>query len=218
MYTIKRAKQLVNLNSSFEEGAWKDAENLAIANVMSRSSAHHPIVNARLLYDDMGIYLRFEVQDRYVRAVQTQYQASVCGDSCVEFFVQPKNRKDYYNFEMNAIGTLLLYNVVDPTRGTEKAFADYSAVPAEKIQGMSIASSLQGVIDPEITAPVDWSIAAFIPFSIFDLDSKVVSGDVWRANLYKCADKTSHPHWITAFPLTQLNYHLPECFQELVFE
>lgn len=217
MYTIKKAKGLVNLTSSFNEGAWKDAENLSIALVQERSSVHHPIVNARLLYDSKGIYIRFEVQDRYVRAVQTEYQASVCGDSCVEFFVQPKNRKDYYNFEMNAIGTLLLYNVVDPTRGP-KGFADYSAVPAEKIQGMSIATSLHGVIDPEITDPVDWSLAAFIPFSVFDLDAEVVSGDVWRANLYKCADKTSHPHWITAYPITYLNYHLPECFQEVVFE
>lgn len=217
MYTIKKAKQLVNLTSSFEEGAWKDAENLAITNVMDASSAHHPIVNARLLYDDKGIYIRFEVQDRYVRAIQTEYQASVCCDSCVEFFVQPEKRKDYYNFEMNAIGTLLLYNVVDPSRG-EKGFADFSKVPAEKIQGMSIATSLHGVIEPEITTPVDWSLAAFIPFSIFDLDKEVVSGDVWRANLYKCADKTSHPHWITAFPISHLNYHLPECFQEIVFE
>ncbi|MBR1966478.1 MAG: hypothetical protein IKA22_07700, partial [Lentisphaeria bacterium] len=69
-----------------------------------------------------------------------------------------------------------------------------------------------------ITTPVDWSLAAFIPFSIFDLDEKVASGDVWRANLYKCADHSSHNHWISAFPLTHLNYHLPECFQEIVFE
>lgn len=217
MYTIKKAKQLVNLTSSFAEGAWKDAENLSICNVRPESSVHHPIVNARMLYDDMGIYLRFEVQDRYVRACQTEYQASVCGDSCVEFFVQPKNRKDYYNFEMNAIGTLLLYNVVDPSRG-ENGFASYSEVPAEKIQGMSIATSLHGVIDPEITDPVDWSLAAFIPFSIFDLDSKVASGDVWRANLYKCGDQTSHKHWISAFPVSVLNFHLPECFQEVIFE
>ena len=217
MYTIKKAKQLVNLNSSFEEGAWKDAENLSIAVVRPESSVHHPIVNARMLYDDKGIYLRFEVQDRYVLARHTNYQDGVCTDSCVEFFIQPKGRKDYYNFEMNAIGTLLLYNVVDPTRG-DNGFKEYSKVPFEKISGMSIATTLHGVIDPEITEPVDWALATFIPFSIFDLDEKVKSGDVWRGNLYKCADKSSHNHWISAFPLTVLNYHIPECFQEIAFE
>ncbi|MBR2722817.1 MAG: carbohydrate-binding family 9-like protein [Lentisphaeria bacterium] len=217
MYTIKKAKQLVNLTASFEQGAWKDAENLAIAVVRPESSVHHPIINARMLYDDMGIYLRFEVQDRYVVARKTNYQDGVCSDSCVEFFIQPKGRKDYYNFEMNAIGTVLLYNVVDPTRA-EHGFKDYSQVPFEKIQGMNIATTLHGVIDPEITEPVDWSLSAFIPFSIFDLDEKVKSGDVWRGNLYKCADKSSHPHWISAFPLSVLNYHLPECFQEICFE
>lgn len=69
MYTIRKAKQIVNLNSSFENGAWKDAENLPINIVRPESSAHHPIVNARMLYDDNGIYLRFEVQDRYVLLV-----------------------------------------------------------------------------------------------------------------------------------------------------
>lgn len=217
MYTIKKAKQLVNLSASFAEGAWKDAENLPIAIVRPESSAHHPIVNARMLYDDKGIYLRFEVQDRYVVARKTNYQDGVCADSCVEFFVQPKGRKDYYNFEMNAIGTVLLYNVKDPTR-TDHGFADYVKVPAEQVQGMSLATSLHGVIDPEITEPVDWSLATFIPFSVFELDANPVSGEVWRANLYKCADKSSHNHWISAFPLTVLNYHLPECFREIAFE
>ena len=217
MYTIKKAKQIVNLTSNFEQGAWKDAENLSIAVVRPESSVHHPIINARMLYDDMGIYLRFEVQDRYVLARQTNYQDGVCSDSCVEFFIQPKGRKDYYNFEMNAIGTVLLYNVFDATR-TEHGFKDYKKVPFEKVQGMSMATTLHDVIDPEMTEPVDWALAAFIPFSIFDLDEKVKSGDVWRGNLYKCADKSSHKHWISAFPLTVLNYHLPECFQEISFE
>ena len=217
MYTIRKAKQIVNLTSSFAEGAWQDAENLPIAIVRPESSVHHPIINARMLYDAKGIYLRFEVQDRYVVARKTNYQDGVCSDSCVEFFIQPKGRKDYYNFEMNAIGTLLLYNVVDPARA-EHGFKDYSQVPFEKVQGMAMATTLHGVIDPEITEPVDWALAAFIPFSIFDLAEEVKSGDVWRGNLYKCADKSSHKHWISAFPLSVLNYHLPECFQEIAFE
>ena len=217
MYTIKKAKQIVNLTSNFEQGAWKDAENLSISIVRPESSVHHPIINARMLYDDLGIYLRFEVQDRYVLARKTNYQDGVCSDSCVEFFIQPKGRKDYYNFEMNAIGTVLLYNVIDATR-TDHGFKDYKKVPFEKVQGMSMATTLHDVIDPEITEPVDWALAAFIPFSIFDLDEKVKSGDVWRGNLYKCADHSSHKHWISAFPLSVLNYHLPECFQEIAFE
>ena len=217
MYTIRRAKKLVNLNDSFNEGAWKDAENLPIALVHPESSDHHPVVNARLLYDNAGIYIRFEVQDQYVLARQTEYQAPVCTDSCVEFFAQPQGRKDYYNFEMSATGTLLLYNIVDATR-TPTGFVDYAPVPAEKVQGMAIATSLHGVIEEVITDPVDWSLAAFIPFTIFELDKTPVSGDVWRANLFKCGDDSGHPHWISAYPISALNFHLPECFQNIIFE
>ncbi len=217
MYTIRKAKQLVNLNDSFSEGAWKDAELLPINLVHSKSSDHHPVVNARLLYDNAGIYIRFEVQDQYVLARHKNYQDPVCTDSCVEFFIHPQGRKDYYNFEMNAVGTLLLYNISDATR-TPTGFVGYAPVPREKVQGMAIATSLHGVIDPEIAEPVNWSLAAFIPFSIFELDANPVSGEVWRANLFKCGDNSSHPHWISAYPLTDLNFHLPECFKEVVFE
>ncbi|MBO4512195.1 MAG: hypothetical protein J5746_05485, partial [Victivallales bacterium] len=40
----------------------------------------------------------------------------------------------------------------------------------------------------------------------------------WTANFYKCADQTSHPHWITWAPLTVTNYHQPNQFQALILE
>ena len=42
-----------------------------------------------------------------------------------------------------------------------------------------------------------------------------LSGQTWRANLYKCADHTSHPNWASWSPIQRLSFHLPEFFGEL---
>ena len=39
----------------------------------------------------------------------------------------------------------------------------------------------------------------------------------WRGNLYKCGDRTSHPHWAAWSPVDELNFHLPRCFGTLRF-
>ena len=46
------------------------------------------------------------------------------------------------------------------------------------------------------------------------------TGVSWRANFYKCADKTSHPHWLTWAEIDYPNpkFHLPDFFGRLDFE
>ena len=45
-------------------------------------------------------------------------------------------------------------------------------------------------------------------------------GGIWRANFYKCADKTSHPHWLTwsVVDKPRPDFHVPQFFGILEFE
>ncbi|MDD3966848.1 MAG: carbohydrate-binding family 9-like protein [Candidatus Marinimicrobia bacterium] len=43
-------------------------------------------------------------------------------------------------------------------------------------------------------------------------------GSRWRANFYKCGDKTSHPHWGSWQALDILIFHQPESFGILEFD
>ncbi len=49
---------------------------------------------------------------------------------------------------------------------------------------------------------------------------KPAPGVTWKANFYKCADKTSYPHWLTWNPVDHPspNFHLPQYFGAIVFE
>lgn len=185
-----------------------------------RSSDHVPAVHARVLYDEERIYVHFRVQDRYVRSCALNFMDSVCRDSCVEFFVQPKGDGAYFNFEINAGGTLHLSCIRDGTR-TGRGFADWEPVDPALAVLVPIHSSLPRTVEPERVGPVAWRLAFSCPWTLFERYLGPLgprSGSEWRANFYKCADATSHPHWLTWAPVGELNFHRPQDFAPLVFE
>ena len=169
-------------------------------------------------YDNLAIYVIFRVEDKYVKAVHSNHQDPVYTDSCVEFFFSPDDNSNegYFNLEMNCGGTMLFHHQTEP-RTNQVHIAD------EDIQQIEVASTLPPIVDPEIQEETIWSVEYRIPFSVlaryrdFPIPEK---GTIWRANLYKCADATSHPHWLTwAFiDLPSPNFHQPDFFGYLDFQ
>ena len=66
--------------SDFSLGSpdWDTADVLEVALFHSRSSSHRPRTSARVLYDSANLYVRFDVEDQFVRCVATEYQQPVC--------------------------------------------------------------------------------------------------------------------------------------------
>jgi hypothetical protein len=85
---------------------------------------------------------------------------------------------------------------------------------------VAVRSSLPPVVEPELEGPLAWQLAFFIPTTLLERHVGAIGplpGERWRANLYKCGDRTSHPHWASWSPVDALNFHLPHCFGELRF-
>jgi hypothetical protein len=200
---------------------WSAVSPIEIDFFFEHSSDHRPRTQARLMCDDDQLYVRFDVADRYVKAVARNYQDMVCKDSCVEFFIQPKAGGDYLNFEVNAGGIMLLYCIPVAADGSAR-MDQLQPVPFDRVKEMKIRHSLPSRIEPEITEPCEWTIEYNIPFSLFEqygLLSRPLAGQIWRANFYKCADATSHPHWgVWSTIPNGRGFHRPEYFSELVFE
>lgn len=219
-YVIRRAAS-PSLPSAWDGPFWTNADVAQITHFHPASSSTHPITDAKVLYDDTGLYLHFRVQDRFVRAAYTEYQSPVCQDSCAEFFVRPRDGKGYFNFEINPLGTMLLFYVTDPTR-VGPGLKEYQAVPPDAASAVKVwGSMVHPTGEQEIEGPLDWSIQYFIPFSLFETylgPVRPAAGDRWRANFYKCGDKTSKPHWAAWAPVGEtLNFHQPAVFGELLF-
>jgi len=219
-YRINRTSAAPPLDGKWEAKPWAAAATAEVAWFHPSGSEHRPRTQVRVLYDEGALYVFFRVEDRWVRAVASGFQGPVYEDSCVEFFVRPREQGGYFNFEINCGGTLLLYHIEDPRR-TPAGFARFTPVAAEHVAGMKVHHSLPRSVDPEIPEPVVWTVAYSLPLDLLEAYTGALPplpGSRWRGNFYKCGDKTSHPHWGAWSPVgEELNFHQPERFGTLEF-
>jgi len=225
-YIVRRADKLPKASAAFDDPAWSRAEILTISRfhprgTRSRGSSHTPLTQARVLYDGHALAVMFRVEDRYVLARSTAYQSPTHKESCVEFFVRPLPDRGYFNFEFNAIGTLLLWYIEKPRR-PDGTFEKYIEVPEGIASTIEVRTSLTQPICDEVSGPLVWIVSALVPLALFETFTGPLgepSGQTWRANFYKCADESSHPHWgYWADIGDRLDFHQPDRFGEIVFE
>jgi len=218
-YTVRRAVSVPPMEPAWDAPEWSAADTIEVAHFRPESSEHRPRTFARLLYERTGIHGIFQVHDRFVRNVRTQYLDEVWKDSCVEFFAQPKEGRGYFNFEFNCGGAFLCRHIINPDRSTGK-IKEYVSVPLELGRTILARSSLPVKTEPEITTPITWMLRFHIPFSLFEPfigSFGDVADQEWKGNFYKCAEEVSHPHWAAWSPVDELNFHLPRCFGVIRF-
>jgi hypothetical protein len=219
LYCVHPTSHAPEPTATWDDPVWEPAPPLPIAHFRAEGSDHRPVVAARLLYDAEALFGIFRVEDRFVRCVRTRYSEPVYKDSCVELFLEPPGGRGYFNFEWNAGGTLLASHVVDPAR-TPTGLRDARPLAEEEARQVLVRTSLPRVIDPEVRDPLTWTLSFALPFRLMEPyvgPARPSAGDRWRANLYKCADDSSHPHWASWAPLDERNFHLPRSFGVLRF-
>ena len=217
-YLIKKTEMPIGIDANWEKAPWQDAEVLTIGNTMGDVPDFSPDTRARIMYDDTYLYVIFKVVDKYVKAITTEPNGPVWEDSCVEFFFAPDSAKvlHYFNLEVNCGGTpLMRFNRIPRT--------DYDTLTGKELSMIEIAASMPVLVDPELVGDTTWTIEYKIPFELLKSYSNIsqpASGVVWKANLYKIADKTSNPHYLTWALIKNgiVDFHQPEFFGKLVFE
>ena len=173
----------------------------------------NPAVTFRIAHTGSYILLQFHVSDNNLRAEVAEDNGRVWEDSCCEFFVSPDCDDNYYNFECNCIGTLLLHG---GWKGTDRGNA-----PEEVYGTIGRWSSLGDEAFGYRMGAVEWDLVEVIPATaLFNHEIKDFSGRKMKANFYKCGDKTATPHFLSWAPidLPSPAFHCPEFFSEIVFE
>lgn len=160
---------------------------------------------AQLCWDADYLYVRLEAWEKEIRMEETGALAEVCEDSCLEFFLQPTERPDYFNFEMN------------PNQAIWLGYGpDIENLVRLMVRG--VAEMLDSKV--EFTEG-GWVLSYHIPFDFirrFFPDFKAEEGTRMRANAYKCGDSTVKPHYLAWNPidLPKPAFHCPQFFGELI--
>ena len=217
-YQAVRLKKSIPIDGNWDKDAWKESDILRVERPMGDIPKFTPKVEARMAYDSDNAYVIFRVQDRYVRSVVQEYNGNVSGDSCVEFFFAPDPTKPlcYFNLEINAGGTPLIFYITKPMSGLTRLLP-------EEISQIEIAHSMPRIVYPELEEPATWTIECRIPFSILEKYSAVARpapGVQWKANFYKTGSRTSSPNYLTWSPVEfeRPNFHLPQFFGDIQFK
>lgn len=160
---------------------------------------------AQLCWDEEALYVRLSAREKNIRMEESGLLSEVCEDSCLEFFLQPTERADYFNFEMNPNRALYL------GYGTNVENLIRLLVPdVEKLLDSRVEFTSDG-----------WVLTYRIPFGFirrFFPEFEAKAGTRMRANAYKCGDKTVKPHFLSWNPidLPEPAFHCPQFFGELI--
>jgi len=173
---------------------------------------YKPKLSFRIGHTGKEIWLKYYVNEKYVLAQETHTNGAVHKDSCVEFFISVDG-KNYYNLEINCIGTVHL--AYGPGR------SDRKFVEPQIIKKIEVESSLGNQPFQEKSGNFEWEMMIRVPVQSFAFDNiKSLNGLKATANFYKCGDDTTIPHFVTWNPVGTENpdYHRPEFFGKVLFE
>lgn len=197
-------KYTESLELSLYSPEWQHANVAMIDQYPWRSAArpYSPEAQARMLWNEKGLFLRFEIWEQNIRATYTEPNAPVCRDSCVEFFFCPDAADArYLSFEINPLGALLIGL---GTGGNDIVYLEDD----------------RRIFNVQVVCEKDyWRVSYAIPFEFIGRYFLKTANRL-RGNFMKCADLSPTPHhgcWSlieTEIPI----FHKPEFFGGILLE
>ena len=170
-----------------------------------------PEAEFAMAHTGASVEIKFFIKEKTCMALCSSDQQSVCKDSCVEFFCSPPDSAEYYNFEFNAAGICLA------ARGVSRE--NRIPLTADQLVMIKRRPSMAPGVFSEKTGNIIWNLHISIPSVIFGPERYNLSGNIFSANLYKCGDHLSNPHWLCwkKVETPQPDFHRPEYFTRLEF-
>jgi inosine-uridine nucleoside N-ribohydrolase len=213
-YEILRTSGPITIDARLDEASWRKAPTAGAFHFNWWTGGEQEQTEARLLWDDENLYVAWYCHDKHISASVTQRHGPVSNDDCVEIFLSPNPEKvrNYYTFEINAIGSML-----------NRARTDWwTGPPTWEPEGVRYRTSFHSAT-PKREAPDDnhWIVELAIPFRNFARDAAHVPpkpGDTWRLNLYRTGGVTNKQSssWSPIRPPSR-TFHTPESFGTVRF-
>ena len=199
MYIIKKT---VNRKLDLFDKEWDKANVAEVTRINWEEYPYAPYTTAKILYNDYGIWVQMQTDEKDLLARCTTQNGPVSRDSCMEFFFRPnENDSHYLNFEFNALTTM------------------YHAVRTDRYDFMNPEVTNSFFDIKSYVEEGNWIIQFCIPFTYIDSHYGTHTKTMY-GNLYKVGEDTVIPHFVTYAPIEAPapDFHRPESFVEFILE
>ncbi|MFS0726514.1 carbohydrate-binding family 9-like protein [Paenibacillus sp. 1P07SE] len=237
MYTCLRATEALELDGRLDKPFWAKAPWTEDFVDIEGDKRPLPVKRTRvkMLWDDDYFYIGAELEEDEIWATLTERDSVIFQDNDFEIFIDPDgDTHQYYEFEINALGTVWDLLLVTPYRDGGPPVNGWD------IRGLRTAVHIDGELNNPAAVNRSWSVEVAMPWDALKECAAhgrpPVAGQWWRVNFSrvqwrvevqegeyrKVTDPaTGRPYpednWVWS-PQGVVNMHYPELWGYVVFE
>ena len=208
----------MKIDGLLNEPAWQRAKPLSFMvpvtfqNVVSETEA-------RLLWDREYLYVGFKAYDKDIWSTYTERDDPTCQEDVLEVFFKTDPQKEpYYNFEINALGTVYdAYNLRRQLAGGGRRWSQWNC------EGLKVGVHIEGTLNNPEDEDEYWQLEVAIPFAgLPGLKGNIPKpGDEWLFHLARYDYSVYLPEGVelsSCARLSEVQFHRYEDWLTLRFE
>jgi len=182
-YVCLRAFTAPVIDGRLDDPAWAAAEWTSdFVDIEGDLRPAPPLrTRVKLLWDDDWLYIAAELEEPHVWGTLTDRDAVIYHDADFEVFIDPDgDTHDYYELEINALGTVWDLFLVKPYRDGGPA------IDAWDMAGLRSAVRVDGTVNDPGDTDRAWTVELAMPWAVLEEAAPggrpPRSGDTWRIN------------------------------------
>lgn len=194
-----------------DEEAWKNAaETSEFLDICGKKTAKYR-TTARMLWDDTYFYVSAVLPEPHINAHLQKRDEIIWKENDFEVFLDPNDDGiQYFEVEVNAIGTLLDLLMTQPYRNGGQFFSTWDC------PGIQVATHIAGTLNNDADTDTLWSVELAIPHKALSVgfDDGLKQGNLWRINFSRVEwlqKGGPEENWVWA-PTGKVDIHMPECW------
>ena len=232
-YDAPKVAQPIQLTGRMDDPQWEDVRWTArfVDIEGHRKPTPRFETRAKMCWDDTYFYVGAYLEDPHVFATLTEKNSIIFNDPDFEIFIDPTGDcRDYYEFEINALGTIWELHLESPYR-------DGGPIHRGKnLEGVISKVHVHGTLNDPSDIDEGWSLEVALPWASLAPFAKGMAcpptdGDTWRVNFsrvhwcldiladgYRRVPREAHPedNWVWT-PQDAIDMHRPEKFGYVTF-
>jgi cellulose/xylan binding protein with CBM9 domain len=229
-YVCYRASAPITVDGLLDEAAWRDAPwTEAFVDIEGDAKPKPRLATrAKLLWDDTYFYVGAQLDEPQLWATLTRHDSVIFRDNDFEVFIDPNgDSHEYYEFEINALGTYWDLLLPRPYKDGGKPLNSW------EIPGMRAAVHLDGTLNDPTDTDRAWTVELAFPWNALgELAHRPAppnDGDQWRVNFsrvewpveakggaYSVVSGINENNWVWS-PQGVIDMHRPESWGYVQF-